>query len=51
MIADVVEAVAKATSSVTPIPTVVPSLPEYQVASETGIRTLWYVHTSYNECI
>lgn len=44
MIVDPVAAlanVAKATSSVSPIPTVVPSLPEYQVAGETGQRTLW----------
>lgn len=29
------------TSKVSPIPTVVPSLPEYQTAGETGERTLW----------
>ncbi|KAK5690086.1 hypothetical protein LTR17_026069, partial [Elasticomyces elasticus] len=32
-----------ATSSVSPIPTVVPTLPEYQDATETGTRTLWVV--------
>lgn len=42
MIVDPVEAF-KATSSVSPIPTVVPSLPEYQKAGETGMRTLWVV--------
>lgn len=43
---DPVQAFAAATepwSTVTPIPTVVPSLPEYQVATETGFRTLWVV--------
>jgi len=30
-------------SSISPIPTVVPSLPEYQVATDTGVRTLWVV--------
>lgn len=49
MIVDPVQAFATgtiplATSSVSPIPTVVPSLPEYQDASETGKRALWYVH-------
>ena len=29
------------TSSVSPIPTVVPTLPEYQKADEVGKRTLW----------
>ena len=50
MIVDPVEAFKKTTatvpiptSSVAPVPTVVPSLPEYQTASETGNRTLWYV--------
>ncbi|KAL1304129.1 hypothetical protein AAFC00_000557 [Neodothiora populina] len=44
MIIDPVQAMAmKPTSSVSPIPTVVPSLPEYQVAGETGQRTLWVV--------
>ena len=33
-----------ATSKVTPLPTVVPSLPEVQKADDTGVRTLWYVH-------
>jgi len=42
MIIDPVEAF-KATSSVSPIPTIVPTLPEYQDASETGARTLWVV--------
>jgi len=54
MIIDPVQALAQATgtfmeaakSSVAPIPTVVPSLPEYQTASETGTRTLWYVASS-----
>ncbi len=27
--------------SISPIPSVVPSLPEYQEAGETGRRTLW----------
>ena len=36
-------AIAKATASVSPLPTIVPSLPEYQDATETGTRTLWYV--------
>jgi len=31
------------TTKHTPLPTVVPSLPEYQTASETGERTLWVV--------
>jgi len=46
MIVDPVEMLASvplATSSHTPLPTVVPSLPEYQKASETGERTLWVV--------
>jgi len=48
MIVDPVSAFASATiplatSSVSPIPTVVPSLPEYQDATETGTRTLWVV--------
>jgi len=48
MIVDPVQAFATgtiplATSSVAPIPTVVPTLPEYQDASETGTRTLWVV--------
>jgi len=34
---------AAAVSSVAPLPTVVPSLPEYQTATETGFRTLWVV--------
>ncbi|KAG9553818.1 hypothetical protein KCU71_g16008, partial [Aureobasidium melanogenum] len=42
MIVDPVEAF-KATSSVAPLPTVVPSLPEYQTITETGTRTLWAV--------
>jgi bacteriorhodopsin len=42
MIVDPVEAF-KATSSVAPLPTVVPSLPEYQTVTETGTRTLWAV--------
>jgi len=40
---DPVQAFAAAASSVAPLPTVVPSLPEYQVATETGFRTLWVV--------
>lgn len=32
-----------ATSSVAPVPSVVPTLPEYQDATETGGRTLWVV--------
>lgn len=48
MIVDPVQAMATgtiplATSSVAPIPTVVPSLPEYQTNTETGGRTLWVV--------
>ncbi|KAI7014833.1 hypothetical protein KC366_g15681, partial [Hortaea werneckii] len=52
MIVDPVEALKKTvsatatvvpTASVSPVPTVVPSLPEYQTASETGNRTLWVV--------
>jgi len=48
MIVDPVQAFATgtiplATSSVAPIPSVVPTLPEYQTASETGTRTLWVV--------
>lgn len=47
MIVDPVQAFATATSaatsSVSPIPTVVPSLPEYESATDTGNRTLWYV--------
>ncbi|CAD0087867.1 unnamed protein product [Aureobasidium vineae] len=42
MIVDPVEAF-KATSSVAPLPTVVPSLPEYQTVTETGTRALWAV--------
>lgn len=34
---------AAAMSTVAPLPTVVPSLPEYQTATETGFRTLWVV--------
>lgn len=51
MIVDPVQAFASATSglvassSVAPIPTVVPSLPEYEKATDTGNRTLWYVNT------
>jgi len=30
-------------TSVSPIPTVVPTVPEYQVATDTGDRTLWVV--------
>ncbi|GIZ39749.1 hypothetical protein CKM354_000312100 [Cercospora kikuchii] len=47
---DPVQAFAMATGtiplgkpSVSPVPSVVPSLPEYQTASETGERTLWVV--------
>jgi len=43
---DPVQAFAAATAplaSVSPIPTVIPSLPVYQVATETGFRTLWVV--------
>ena len=29
------------TTGVSPVPTVVPTLPEYQEATETGERTLW----------
>jgi len=47
MIVDPIQALASvplATSaSATPLPTIVPSLPEYQTASETGERTLWVV--------
>ncbi|KAK4547123.1 hypothetical protein LTR36_001344 [Oleoguttula mirabilis] len=48
MIIDPVQALATATfelakSSVAPIPSVVPSLPEYQTVTETGTRTLWVV--------
>ncbi|CAK3982387.1 family A G -coupled receptor [Lecanosticta acicola] len=46
MIVDPVEAfktVPLSTPSVSPIPTVVPTLPEYQNATETGERTLWVV--------
>jgi bacteriorhodopsin len=49
MIVDPVQAFATATSgllassSVAPLPTVVPSLPEYQKATDTGNRTLWVV--------
>ena len=45
MIVDPVQALADvplaSSASATPLPTVVPSLPEYQKASETGERTLW----------
>lgn len=46
MIVDPVQAFATAsvplaTSSVAPVPTVVPSLPTYEKATETGNRTLW----------
>lgn len=42
MIVDPVEALAKSTpTGVAPVPTVVPSLPEYQDASDVGNRTLW----------
>jgi len=40
---EMLASVPLATSSHTPLPTVVPSLPEYQKASETGERTLWVV--------
>ncbi|OQN96149.1 hypothetical protein B0A48_18064 [Cryoendolithus antarcticus] len=48
MIVDPVQAFSKATSalasaSVSPVPSVVPSLPDYQDATETGERTLWVV--------
>ncbi|KAK3674862.1 hypothetical protein LTR78_005206 [Recurvomyces mirabilis] len=48
MIVDPVQAFATvslpfATSSVSAVPTVVPTLPEYQDATETGTRTLWVV--------
>jgi len=49
MIVDPVQAFATATSgllatsSVAPLPTVVPSLPEYEKATDTGNRTLWVV--------
>lgn len=51
MLVDPMQAMATAslplaTSSVSPIPTVVPTLPEYQDATETGTRTLWYVYPS-----
>lgn len=47
MIVDPMQAMASVTSalatssSVAPIPTVIPSLPEYQDISEVGTRTLW----------
>ena len=43
MIIDPVQAfeAIKPTSSVSPIPTIVPTLPDYQVAGEAGQRTLW----------
>lgn len=47
MLASATYELAKSTSSVSPIPTVVPSLPEYQNVSETGTRTLWYVFSSF----
>lgn len=46
MIIDPVQAlaaVASHTSTVSPIPTVVPTLPEYEAADEAGQRTLWVV--------
>jgi len=47
MIVDPVQALATvplaSSASATPLPTIVPSLPEYQTASETGERTLWVV--------
>jgi len=50
MIVDPVQAFATATaamahssSSVAPIPTVVPTLPSYEVATDVGKRTLWVV--------
>ncbi|TKA69797.1 hypothetical protein B0A55_06464 [Friedmanniomyces simplex] len=48
MLVDPIQALASATlplatSSVSSIPTVVPTLPEYQDATETGTRTLWVV--------
>ena len=49
MIVDPVQAFATATSgllatsSVAPLPTVVPSLPEYETSTDSGNRTLWYV--------
>lgn len=56
MIVDPVQAFATAsvplaTSSVAPVPTVVPSLPTYEKASETGNRTLWYVNTIVCSCV
>lgn len=43
MIVDPVQAfgAAAASSSVAPIPTVVPTLPSYEDATEVGNRTLW----------
>lgn len=46
MIVDPVQAMASLTelktkTTATPLPTVVPPLPEYQEASDTGERTLW----------
>lgn len=45
MIIDPVQALASvplsSSASATPLPTVVPTLPEYQKADETGERTLW----------
>jgi bacteriorhodopsin len=49
MIVDPVQAFATATSgllassSVAPLPTVVPSLPEYETSTDSGNRTLWVV--------
>ncbi|GAB7338446.1 hypothetical protein MBLNU457_4732t1 [Dothideomycetes sp. NU457] len=43
MIVDPVSAAMAATSSVAPIPTVIPTLPEKQDATEVGMRTLWVV--------
>lgn len=39
--ANMATAIKKSTSTVSPIPTIVPTLPEFQDASETGERTLW----------
>lgn len=48
MIVDPVQAMAtltelKKTTTATPLPTVIPTLPEYQEATDTGERTLWVV--------
>lgn len=40
----VMDSIMAAATSVAPIPSVVPTLPDFETAGETGHRTLWYDH-------